>query len=391
MAVPPGDVITAVVPKFLATLSFLGSSYIVVDFIRNSANDCVRPIGRVLRLSVNTGNKSGNSTYKRLIFAMSCIDLFTSLAYFLGTWPIPKGSAAFMASGTDATCAAQGFVTQFSTALPFYNFSLSVYYLLVVAHGWTRRQIVAIEPYLHGLPLLVGLGTSVASACLGIFGDATFWCWIGNDADVYRMAFTFVPIWCCFFGVMVAMAATTWAVFTTEGRSNRWGPKKERVLGKQVASQALCFVGAMFLTDVFSSASRVTEMVTGGLPYWLAVLMAATLPGQGLWNFLVYRRPQYLRYRKEKQRQKAKKKKEEEQKKHGAMAIVAETPAANTDAEDPALRPLLADQDDHKGGKTKHEDRVEEGGQGDDQNKDEDVSQEIFDDPATAMLAASDV
>merc|ERR1719401_349115 len=427
MVVPPGDVTTAVMPKFLATLSFLGSSYIVFDFVRNSANDCVRPIRRaVLRLNRDASNKSGNSTYKRLIFAMSCIDMCTSLAYFLGTWPIPDGSGPYMASGTLATCRAQGFFIQTGIAIPCYNLSLSAYYLLVVARGWKRHQIVAVEPYLHALPLLVGLGTGVASVCLGILDDATFWCWISHDDDGFRMAFTYVPVWCCLFGVMVAMFETTRAVFVTEGRSDRWGSKNERVLGKQVASQALCFVGAMCLTDVFSSASRVAQMLTGEIPYWLAVLMAATLPGQGLWNFLVYCRPRYLRYRKERQRREARKKREVKKENPGSRTRVVVTPVANIDVENPSLRrrgsleamALPARQDDHEGGgggskkgethdgdethtttgssppavhETRDVDGAEEDGWGDGEDEEDDAAHEILDDPATAMMSVPDV
>ena len=410
---------TALIPKCIAPLSFLGSLYIVVDFVRNSRNDCVRPIRRVLCQNSTGSNKSGNSTYKRLIFAMSCVDMCKSVAQFLGTWPMPEDSGSCFAAGNDATCAVQAFLVQMSLASPCYNLSLSVYYLLVVAHGWKRRQIVAIEPYLHVLPLLAGLGTSVAAACLGLFGSAGPWCWIVAKKPFYRLAFFYVPLWCCIFGVTVVMAITTRAVFATEKRSDRWGSTRKQALGRQVASQALWFVGAMYLTYTSSTANRIFQLITGEISGPLFALHMALGPGLGFYNFLVYSRPRYLRYRKDKKRREDKKNKEEKEKeekeKQGPLAMVADAGAADTNADDPSLTPLLADQEDHsvssssnknKGRRTDkdeehattesvltptHKNTGDDGkgvyGGGYAAGEEDVAAHEILDDPATAMLA----
>ena len=50
--------------------------------------------------------------------------------------------------------------------------------------------------------------------------------------------------------------------------------------------------------------SRIVEATTGSIPYPLIVMFVSTLPGQGFWNFLVYIRPRYLRYLRNKKKNK---------------------------------------------------------------------------------------
>jgi len=75
--------------------------------------------------------------------------------------------------------------------------------------------------------------------------------------------------------------------------------KEDRSLTNQVAWQGFYYVASFYATWIFASLSRVVQMTTGDIPYVLLILFAFTLPGQGLWNFLVYIRPRYLRYLKE--------------------------------------------------------------------------------------------
>ena len=58
-----------------------------------------------------------------------------------------------------------------------------------------------IERFLHGIPLLWGLGTAIAGLPLTLYNPANFWCWIatyhgrGPLADVFRWAFFYGPLW----------------------------------------------------------------------------------------------------------------------------------------------------------------------------------------------------
>lgn len=277
-----------VIPKVMATASFIGSSFIVIDFIISVRRD-----------------KASTSTYNRLLAAMSSIDICTSICYFLGTWPIPEGSVPHLASGNAATCSVQGFIIQAGLAIPFYNLSLAMYYMLVVVYGWNRYKIAKLEPYFHAVPILAGLGTATASVFLDLLHNSNLWCWIAtnntndNNFDLYRWAFFYVPAWLCILGVTMMMALICKSVFTEEIRTaslRRISTKKN--LGEQVAWQALWYVGALYITWVFATTSRIVQVITGTIPYPLVVAFVATLPGQGFWNFLAYIRPRYLRYMK---------------------------------------------------------------------------------------------
>jgi len=278
----------AVIPKVMAIASLIGSLFVVIDYIISVRKDTSR-----------------KSTYNRLLAAMSSIDICTSTCYFLGTWPIPEGSGPYLASGNAVTCTVQGFIIQAGLAIPFYNLSLSVYYMLVVVYGFNQSRIARIELFFHAVPIFAGLGTATASLFLDLLHNSNLWCWIAtnntldNNFDLYRWVFFYVPAWLCIIGVTVTMAMICISVLKEERRSanlRRISTKKN--LGKQVAWQALCYVGALYIAWVFATTSRIVQKITGKIPYPLLVAFVATLPGQGFWNFLAYIRPRYLRYMK---------------------------------------------------------------------------------------------
>jgi hypothetical protein len=87
----------AVTPKITASLSILGSAWIVVE---------------VLTVPEKRGN-----VYNRLLLAMSFFDIISSLTFFASTWPIPEGAdGVYMAVGSERSCVAQGFFIQFGIA-----------------------------------------------------------------------------------------------------------------------------------------------------------------------------------------------------------------------------------------------------------------------------------
>jgi hypothetical protein len=84
----------AVTPKITASLSILGSAWIVVE---------------VLTVPEKRGN-----VYNRLLCAMSINDVILSSMFFASTWPIPEGTdGVYTAIGSERSCVAQGFFIQF--------------------------------------------------------------------------------------------------------------------------------------------------------------------------------------------------------------------------------------------------------------------------------------
>ena len=65
----------------------------------------------------------------------------------------------------------------------------------------------------------------------------------------------------------------------------------------QVYGQCLAYVLAAYGTFLFPTINRITTQATGNWYFGLALLHALTEPTQGLWNYLVFNRPRYLKYR----------------------------------------------------------------------------------------------
>ncbi len=189
----------SVVPKITSILSMLGSTIIVY----------------LITTKWREQRRTGESliAYDRLLFMMSVIDVINSFCYFLSSWPIPYGTpGVFGARGTQQTCAAQGFFIQLGLAIPFYNGCLAINYLLVINMGWPELRIRGVEPWLHIVSLLFPFATAVASAAMGLYNNANFWCWIAPlpincnslngppciraaDAWIYQWAFFYAELW----------------------------------------------------------------------------------------------------------------------------------------------------------------------------------------------------
>jgi len=196
--------VLAIVPKVTGFISLVGSAAIVYTVIRDK--------------------KKRSRTYHRLLFGISCVDISSSFWLGLSTWPIPSETGIFGAVGNQKTCALQGFFTQFGITSSFYNASLSLYYLLVIRYSWTDTSIRRIEPFLHGVPLFWGLATAIAGLPLTLFNSANLWCWIaeypaagrGKNADIFRWAFFYAPLWLMILIVTANCALVWWNVRAVE-------------------------------------------------------------------------------------------------------------------------------------------------------------------------------
>ena len=100
------DVLLALAPKATASLSLLGSSWILIEF------------------ATDPYHKLQHSMYHRIILGLSVVDFASSLAAFATTWPIPASEGndnddSFLwSTGTWTTCTIQGMLNQFGIASP---------------------------------------------------------------------------------------------------------------------------------------------------------------------------------------------------------------------------------------------------------------------------------
>jgi len=79
-------------------------------------------IGSILTIREISKDPSKRSKPQfRILVGMGICDVFTSFAFLISTWAIPKDSDNSFARGTDLTCNVQGFLLQFAVAIPLYN------------------------------------------------------------------------------------------------------------------------------------------------------------------------------------------------------------------------------------------------------------------------------
>merc|ERR1711982_43918 len=71
---------------------------------------------------------------------------------------------------------------------------------------------------------------------------------------------------------------------------------KNKKASSKIASQALFYILSFYLTFLFPSWTRISQMVKGFVEFPVIFLFAVFLPLQGLFNAMVYFRPRFLSY-----------------------------------------------------------------------------------------------
>jgi len=229
--------------------------------------------------------------------------------------------------------------------VPLYNLSLSVYYYLVICRGWKERRLKRAEPLLHGFPIIFSLATSVAALSGRSYASSTLWCWIDVSYSGMRFGFFYGPLWFALVAVAGLMSAVCCHVRKQERKasenhrrrivaqilsratrndsvissapdnncaissgqdtadcavtdtSKKVSSSKKESSSRKVSEQALFYVGSMFLTWIFPSCARFSQMINGSSPFALLALTTMSAPLQGALNSLVYFKPRYKRYR----------------------------------------------------------------------------------------------
>lgn len=278
----------ALVPKPFAFLSVLGSIYITQHVLRSS--------------------KRRQAVFHRILLGLSIYDTMTSLAVFMGTWMIPKGtSGVYLAGGNSATCATQGFFIQLGVGTPLYNTSLAFYYFLVIFKGWKEHQLQKVEPLFHLLPVTFSLASAIAAAAYSAYGNSNVWCWTTSDHNRLRFGLLYGPVWAAMAIVTIAMAAIYTRVYVQERKSNKWrmtgtsesndaspsttnnntetgnsqGKKNRQSASSMIANQSLFYLGSFYLTWAFPSWTRISQMVNDSTPFVAISLFTIFFPLQG--------------------------------------------------------------------------------------------------------------
>ena len=235
---------------------------------------------------------------------MSVFDIVSSIAWALTSVPIPEYSpygfptGIYGARGTDQTCTAQGFFVQLGVTGALYNLSLSCYYTLAIALGWTETKLRRVRIFLH-LPAVIGLALALAG--IPYYAQAIWGCYLQPPpiADAFHVSvFFMLPIASVVAIATINMLIVTLAVRRNLRRSRKWrrgGGNKSQDLETQVLWQAAFYLSAFYVSYPLLIATNTRE-ATVSSQYWLYLTAITLAPLQGFSNFLVYVRPRVMRW-----------------------------------------------------------------------------------------------
>ena len=152
----------ALAPKIPAILSLISSVCVLVSFYRSP--------------------EKRKKLFHRLAFVMSFYGVIQSLIYITGTFAFPYNTPFTYASkGNVSLCVIQGFLTQWTMAIPLYYTSLSIYCLVAIKEQFKQEKIVWIEKWIHGSIHVFLLVTSIFPLLTGNFNPNGPLCWIQSS------------------------------------------------------------------------------------------------------------------------------------------------------------------------------------------------------------------
>lgn len=238
-----------------ATLSILGSTYIIVTFIR--------------------GRKS-ESFNSSLVVGLCSIDIFASISFALGPSAVP----------IPALCQVQAFVIQmFALASVFWTacmaWNLHSWFCGKVPESKLRKRL----PLYIGLSLFPPFCSAVGLAAADDFDDAVLWCWIDVDHQGLRFALFYawvVLAWSYVSYVSIKVRSEAQHRSEEAGGSSA-AQKAEKIIVRKLYQYMLVFV----IIWLIALINRIVN-AAGSVVFALTLLQQIFVPIQGFLNALVY-------------------------------------------------------------------------------------------------------
>jgi len=233
----------------------------------------------------------------RFMLMMSVFDVLQSAALIVSTAALPNDKDIYGAMGNNATCTAQSIFMGLGLAVPLYNSSLNLFYLLTILYNMnSTRFSTKIEPFLHVFSVLGPLSSVIIFAALGYSEP------VDSKACLYpgktpRLGF-FVLVVFSFLFCIYSMGSICWSVISQENRvrSHRFASSQtNRVTILEVdetIKQALLYSLAFLLTFLFPMIHALIRLRNpdSTVPT-LSILSSIFDPLQGFYNFIFYVRP----------------------------------------------------------------------------------------------------
>ena len=284
------------------------------------------------------------SVYHRIIFGLSCHDIFLSIAIAFTTMPMPTNMIyqhiEGLVLGNQTTCNVQGFFfTVGANSTLVYTLFLFVYYLLSIRYKMTNDQLSKrIEPVMHFFCNVYGLVLAIIFLVAEAYNPTPFdtfcttemlpyWCPIEPEGEAYdecvlrtKEAIVYPTRWIMIiasvlFGLvtLISFPLIIHAIYkqekmlkayckqNTSRNDNRIGIiKNDYRFTRKIAKEALMYLLAFVAVNIFSALSLYTgNLYHGSLLY--GILHMALRPLQGFFNLciFVYHKYEHLKRRDE--------------------------------------------------------------------------------------------
>jgi hypothetical protein len=271
-------------------------------------------------------NASERRLYHRLLLAIAGMDVITSSIYMLGPLPVRDDVGAYMAKGNVTTCTAYGFLLHLVFAGAIYNMGLMWTFLCQVRYE-VREDVIAqhYERKIHvmaiGFPLLTGIVGLIFQVFNPVNSLGLLKCYIAAyppdcdlvDSDMQEctrgsMARPFLVVGAMipFFIVLGFLFSATFLVWWTvrQHAIQTRGTSQFNVqsnISREVAIQSIIYGIFFFNTYVWVLIDPLVDVVIGGgsskMRIVVRVVSEIFYPSQGLWTWLIFIRPRYLRIR----------------------------------------------------------------------------------------------
>jgi len=233
----------------------------------------------------------------RFMLMMSVFDVLQSAALVVSTAALPQDTGIYGAMGNSATCTAQSIIMGLGLAVPLYNSSLNLFYLLTIRYNMNSTQFsTKLEPFLHAFSVLGPVSSTITLAALGYSKPVdSKACLYPGKIPTYGYSVIIVS---CFLFCIYSMGIICWSVIRQAKtvRRHRFASSQTNratiLEVEETIKQALSYSLAFFLTFSFP---MIHALIRLGKPEStvpaLSILSAIFYPLQGFFNFIFYIRP----------------------------------------------------------------------------------------------------
>ena len=217
-------------------------------------------------------------------------DVASSFAYMLVGVLAPYEAGFYLSRGNKETCKFQGFLVQLGqTTSMLYNLFLSLYFFLVIVHGWREQRFAKMIPWAHAGA--IGLGLAMAGGSIPFvqpqFGVCGILPPLTEEQWQISLLFT-MPVSIALVVLTLVTARICWKVYSQSRKASKWLAGKGLSITRKVFWQSFCYVLAFYVTLPFLLLSFYIPYESEAGGFWVFAVAAVLAPLQGMMNAFVY-------------------------------------------------------------------------------------------------------